>query len=518
MNAWSRCSGRSSTSVVAEPPVDGLAGLGRRSALALVGAGVSGVATIATLVVASRTLSGSGAGEFFVAISLFAIVQGICSLGAETGLQYFVPTMSQAPARRLIWIVSVAAAVCGAVAAIVVWLLAGPFGDLLGSGEATAGDTSHVVRTIAILLPFAGLYEVTMGSLRGACDQILVATVLDSILRPIAQVVGMLIAAALSAGSQGAVAAWAVPNAVAVVVAALLLTRVKLRNAADRTELVPLATFWRYTAPRSVARIAQTLTQRLDVLILAAVYPLEDAAIYGTVSRCMIAGVLIASVLRQTIQPQLRRLIVRGDRAAVKAMYGASTTWLVLVTWPVYLAMITHAPLVMSVFGPDYVRGAPALVLLCLAMLVASACGLVDVVLLMLGRSWLSTINVMIALGLNVVLNLLLAPAYGMIGSAIAWVVAIMATNLLPLVQTARVGLHPGGQPLATAMVLSVATIAVPLGIERVLVGTALVPFLVTATIALAISAAALVKWGDRVLLDRLISDLRRPLRATTRG
>jgi O-antigen/teichoic acid export membrane protein len=497
---------------VADQPDDGLTGLGRRSALALVGAGVSGVATIATLIIASRTLSGVGAGEFFVAISLFAVVQGVCSFGVETGLQYFVPTMAEPAARRLIWIVSAASTVSGLVVAAVVWVLAGPFGDLLGKGEATSGDTAHVVRTIAVLLPFAGLYEVVMGALR-ACDQVLISTVLDRIMRPIAQVVAMLVVASTSAGSQGVVLAWAVPNAAAVILAVLLLPRVRLRNAAQRTEHVSQARFWRYTAPRSVARIAQTLTQRLDVLILAAVYPLEDAAVYGTVSRCMIAGVFVASALRQTVQPQLRRLIVRGDRTAVKNMYGASTTWLLLVTWPVYLAMITHAPLVMSVFGADYVRGAPALVLLCLAMLVASACGLVDVVLLMLGRSWLSTLNVLIALVLNVVLNLVLAPAIGMIGSAIAWVVAILATNLLPLAQTAREGLHPGGPPLATAMVLSVSTIAAPLTLERIVFGSALTPFLIVSAIALVAYAVALRRFRHRVLLDRLVSDLRRPRR-----
>ena len=496
---------------------DGLTGLGRRSALALVGAGVSGVATIATLIIASRTLTGPGAGEFFVAISLFAIIQGICSFGAETGLQYFVPTMAAPAARRLIWIVSAASAAIGLVVAVVVWFLAGPFGDLLGKGEATGGDTASVIRWVAVVLPFAGLYEVTMGALR-SCDRVLVSTVIDRILRPLAQVVGMLVATAASAGSRGVVLAWALPNVVAVLCAVFLLTRLRLRNVAERTELVSQGVFWRYTAPRSVARIAQTLTQRLDVLILAAVYPLEEAAVYGTVSRCMIAGVFIASAVRQTVQPQLRRLIVHGDRAAVKNMYGASTTWLLIVTWPVYLAMITHAPLVMSAFGVDYVRGAPALVLLCLAMLVASACGLVDVVLLMLGRSWISTANVLVALVLNIALNLILAPMYGMIGSAIAWVVAILATNLLPLWQTTRDGLHPGGTPLSTAMVLSVSTVAAPLAIERILFGPTLTPFLVTSAIALALYAWTLHRFRDRVLLDRMVSDLRRPRRAMTSG
>ena len=67
----------------------------------------------------------------------------------------------------------------------------------------------------------------------------------------------------------------------------------------------------------------------------------------------MIAGVFVATAVQQMVQPRLRRLIVRGDSAAVKEMYGASTTWLVIATWPAYLAMAIFAPLVLRAFGRD---------------------------------------------------------------------------------------------------------------------------------------------------------------------
>lgn len=491
---------------------DGLKGLGRRSALALAGAGVSGVATIATMLIASRSLSSTGAGKFFVAISLFAIVQGLASFGAETSLQYFVPTLTRASAKRLIWQVCAIAAALGAIVGIIALLTADGFGDLLAKGESSGGGAADMVRAVALVLPFAGLYEVTMGALR-AGDQVLVGVVLDRIIRPIAQVVAMLATAIAGGGSNAAFYAWVVPNVGAVLIALLLLTRLNLRNVANRTEEITQRAFWGFTAPRAVARVAQTLTQRLDVIILAAVYPLEEAGIYGTVSRCMIAGVFISTAVRQVVQPQLRRLIVEGNHSAVKTMYGTTTTWLVLVTWPAYLAMITHAPLVMSAFGPSYVRGATALVLLCLAMLIASACGMVDVVLLMLGRSWLSTINVLVALVLNVALNLILAPKYGMEGSAVAWVVAILATNVVPLYQTSRVGLHPGGRALNTAMVAGLVCIALPLGVERAVVGTAFAPFAVTFVVALLVYVGVLYVQRQEMLLDRLVADLKMPRR-----
>lgn len=495
---------------------DGLRGVGRRSAIALVGAGVSGVATIATLLIASRSLSIVGAGEFFVAISLFAIVQGLCSFGAETGLQYFVPTTSPTSARHLIRVISSFSLAIGIVVSAIVWIGAEWFGELLAKGESSDASAASMVRAVALVLPAAGLYEVVFGALR-ACDLVFISITLDRIVRPLVQVGAMLAVALAGGGSRAAMFAWALPNVAACLVAAALLTRVNLRGA-QRDDEVTVRTFWVYTAPRAVARVAQTLTQRLDVIILAAVYPLEEAAIYGTVSRCMIAGVFIATAVRQAVQPQLRRLIVRGEHERVKEMYGVTTTWLVLVTWPAYIAMITHAPLVMSAFGSTYVRGADALVLLCSAMLIASACGLVDVVLLMLGRSWLSTFDTLAALAINIALNLVLAPQFGMIGSAIAWVVAIITTNLLPLWQTSRVGLHPGGVPLATVTTVATATVAVPLLLSRLAFGTGLAAFLPTMVLALALYAVALYVVRERVRLDSLIHDLRRPRRSMAAG
>jgi O-antigen/teichoic acid export membrane protein len=408
-------------------------------------------------------------------------------------------------------------AVLGLFFGVVVFVSADALGALLGDGGAATEGTTSVIRLTALLIPFAGVYEISMGALR-ACDQVVSSTLLDRIVRPMTQVGAMVVAAWLSWGAVGTVLAWALPNVVAVLVAAAMIGRTRLRHETERTDVVSGRRFWRYTGPRAVARIAQVLTQRLDVLILAAVYSIQEAAVYGTVSRLMIAGVFVATALRQTIQPQLRRLIILGEHDAVKRAYGASTTWLVLVTWPVYLAMITHAPLVMSLFGPDYVRGSDALMLLCSAMLVAFACGLVDVVLLMLGRSWLSTINVMIALVLNVALNLLLAPVYGMVGSAIAWVVAILAGNLIPLAQTARVGLHPGGIPLVTACVVATVTIGVPLAVESMLLGDGFGPFLVVLVASLCLYGAALYAFRKKLLLDQLVADIRRPRRVLVAG
>jgi O-antigen/teichoic acid export membrane protein len=494
---------------------DALAGASRRSALALGGASVSGLATILTVIIATRSLSDSGAGEYFVAIALFAIAQALSSLGAETGLQYFVPTMPTDSARRLIARIEIASGVIGTALAVLVFAGASGVATLLAGGDGATQATTDVIRMAALTLPFAGLYEVSMGALR-ACDEVVASSILDRVIRPIAQVAAMIGAAVAGWGPTGMYLAWVLPTLVTVIVAVIRLGLAELPSTGEHAMDVPRSVFWRYTGPRSVARVAQALTQRLDVLILAAVFSLQDAAVYAAASRCMIAGVFLATALKQTVQPQLRREIAFGDRATVKAVYGATTTWLVLATWPVYLAMITHASVVMGIFGPEYVTGAPVLSLLSGAMLVAIACGLVDVVLLMLGRSWLSLFNVLAALVVNVVLNLALAPHLGMIGSAIAWVAAILIGNVVPLLQTSRVGLHPGGRPLWTACAISVVAFGIPLMIERLFFGDELRPFLVALAASTVLYGALVHSFRRSLVLDHMRDSLR-PRRSVRR-
>jgi O-antigen/teichoic acid export membrane protein len=71
-------------------------------------------------------------------------------------------------------------------------------------------------------------------------------------------------------------------------------------------------------------------------------------------------------------------------------------------------------------------------------MLVATACGGVDAVLLMSGRSWLSLGNASITLAINVGLDLLLIPQYGILGAAIGHATSLALRNLLALYQINR--------------------------------------------------------------------------------
>jgi O-antigen/teichoic acid export membrane protein len=89
-------------------------------------------------------------------------------------------------------------------------------------------------------------------------------------------------------------------------------------------------------------------------------------------------------------------------------------------------------------------------------MLFSSGCGLVDLVLGMSGRTGWSLINSAVALTVNISVDLLLIPELGIRGAAIGWAVAILAANLLPILEIGSLlRIHPFGRATFLAAALT---------------------------------------------------------------
>ncbi|MGH3124341.1 MAG: lipopolysaccharide biosynthesis protein, partial [Streptosporangiaceae bacterium] len=220
--------------------------------------------------------------------------------------------------------------------------------------------------------------------------------------------------------------------------------------------------FWRFTGPRALANLAQITIQRIDIVLVAIMRGPVEAAIYTAATRFLVAGQFANSALSQAAQPRFAELFAVDDRRGANVVYRATTAWLIMLTWPLYLLAVIFGPEVLSIFGHSYRAGDMVMVILGLTMLVATACGQVDMVLITTGRSSWSLANGLTAVIVNVGLDVLLIPRYGITGAAIGWAAAIIVTNLVPLAQLAvSKRLHPFGRGTFIAAGLATASFAV---------------------------------------------------------
>jgi O-antigen/teichoic acid export membrane protein len=485
----------------------GLAGLARGGALSLGGSAVSAVSGILVVLVLTRALPQEVAGTFFALTSVFLIAATAARLGTGTGLVYAISRTralgepGRAGACLHVALTPVVAMSVGV--AMALFLCADGLAGLAGGSSGTA----DAVRVLAVLLPLTTVADSLVAATRGH-GTILPTVVLDRVARPVLQLGGVAVAAAT--GSVVAVtAAWALPWVVSALLGGWWLLRLLPRADESPDDGVrpvarrPWREFWSFTAPRAVTSVVQLALQRLDIVLLTVLAGPAEAAVYTAATRFLVVGQVANQALASVVEPQLGRLLAVADRPAATAVYRTATGWLVMICWPLYLLVATYAESMLRVFGAGYDAGITVVFVLVGTMLVASAVGVVDVVLLMGGRSSWNLGNSMTALVLNVVVDLVLIPPLGLLGAAIGWAVAILANNLLPLAQVWRsMGMHPFGVGTGTAAALALACFGLPPLITRLLWDGGPVSALGATVVGVVLFAAGCRRWRARLAID----------------
>lgn len=479
--------------------------LARRGTASVFGAGFSAVFGVLLVVVVTNGFSATVAGTLFAATATFLILQSIALLGTDTGLVKVLPTQlasgRAADVRRTLAVS--AAPVLGLAAALAAALhvLAPTLAPVL-VGSASAETMADMLRALALVLPVAALHDLALAGTRGL-GSMRPTVVVENIGRLGLQSLAVLVAWLAGAGPLLLALAWSLPYVAGLVVTALWLRRMLARSAPAAVAPRPWREigheFWSYTGPRAIARVTQTALKRSDIVLVAALASPADAALYTAATRFVVLGQLFVQAVQQALSPQLSGLFARGEDRAANSIFQAATLWSVLAAWPIYLVTASWAPVLMGVFGDGYEVAADVVVILSLTMLLATACGPVDSVLLMAGHSWLSLVNSTVTLVVNVGLNFLLIPLYGIRGAAIAWSVAIVVRNVLPLLQVHR---HLSMWPLSRRSAQTALGAAVCFGGPGVAAHVLGLPAAVEALLlALGLGAYAWGVWTRRRLL-----------------
>ena len=412
------------------------------SLLTTAGIVTTGVLGFVVVLIVTRGLGPMGAGIFFQSVGLFSILVSVADFGAVAGL---VRTVARYRAigrdgdvRGTVAVALWPIAVASVLAAVILVVGAPDIASLIGLPR-SQGSAS--LRILAAFLPLTALSSVTLAVTRGF-GRMLPFVALENLAKPGLRLLFIAIAIAAGLGTTVVLAAWVLPAALILVPAAIVagrLIRQRERGHLRTRSTRSLASeFWRFSAPRGLASIFQVAILWLDVVLVGALRSTEEAGIYAAVSRLISLGIFAIEGLRLTIAPQLSAALATHDRDKAQLLYRVGTWWLVAGSWPMYLTLAIFAPFVLLMFGPEFAQGAPALVIVSLAMLVGVGTGNVTVVLLMGGKSVWNLWNTAAALAVIVVLNMVLIPRLGMTGAAIAWAASLLVNNLVPLGQVWR--------------------------------------------------------------------------------
>lgn len=460
--------------------------LATRGTASVLGAGFSAVFGVLLVGIVTNGFSPTLAGTLFAATSAFLILEAVALLGTDTGLVRWLPAQlaagRAADVRRTLVVSAVP--VLGLSLGLTVALYAGaPVLAPHMVGTEAASTMTVMLRALALVLPVATLHALVLAATRGT-GTMRPTVVVENIGRHGFQALAVLVVFLAGGGAVALALAWSLPYVLGLAVAGGWLRVLVRRRATASGTPTPWATvareFWAYTAPRAIARIIQAGLKRSDIVLVAALASPADAALYTAATRFIVLGQLFIQSVQQALSPHLSSLFARGQNSAASSIFQAATHWSMIGAWPFYLVVAGFAPTLLGVFGDGYDAASDVVVILSLTMLVATACGPVDALLLMAGRSWLSLRNNAVALAVNLGLSVALIPVAGLRGAAVAHAVALVVRNLLPLVQVRR---HLAMWPLTRSALLVALGAVVCFGVVDIIAIAAGFPLAVEASV-----------------------------------
>lgn len=503
----------------ARPADAGLGGAARHGVANLLGVAVAAIAGFGLNIVVTRNWSKVEAGLFFTTTSAFMIAYAAARLGTGVGSVYFISRYralgQPGRIRASVLVGLVPVALLGTVLGVAGWWAAPQLVEL--TNAAPVEGAVPALRAVLLFVPVAALCDFALAACRGF-GKMRPLLLIERLGRTGLQLLGVGLAALLGLSAATALPlAWALPYLPAAVIALVWLFRLVRRaeratapetRVGVRDEIGP---YWRYTGPRALTSLGQMAVQRMDIVLLGSLRGLAEAATYTVATRFLALGQLSGQALSTAVQHRLAEHLVRDDRDAAGRLYQAATGWLILLAWPTYLLFAVFAEPMLAIFGPEYSAGRSVTVYLALTMLIATGCGMVDTVLNMAGRTTWTFYNSLAGTAVNLALNLLLIPSYGIMGAAVAWSAAILISNLVPLAQLHwAFRLHPFGRGSLTAAGLALACFGVPPLLARAVFGTDLL-------VLLAVAVAGLLAYAGLVWRARRVLELD-ALRALRRG
>ena len=245
-------------------------------------------------------------------------------------------------------------------------------------------------------------------------------------------IMGLLFLALLGTwgGIMGAVFAFVLAAVVIMIVGIYLwrrTARARIRTAQeefDRRLLVATS------LPLFVVMLMELVIRFSDTVIIGIFADTADVGIYTVAMRTAMLTTFVLAAVNSVVAPKLATLHHQGDTSALEAVTQNSAKLITVLAAPMLLVFVLAPGWVLQVFGDEFTGGAIALSILAAGQFVNVATGSVMQLLMMSGHERLVRNNWAAAAALNVALNLILVPRYGINGAAAATAFSVATANI----------------------------------------------------------------------------------------
>jgi O-antigen/teichoic acid export membrane protein len=187
----------------------------------------------------------------------------------------------------------------------------------------------------------------------------------------------------------------------------------------------------RASYPMALSAISYFLMQSTDVLFISAYDTFESVAYYSIAVKLATVTALALISVNIVIAPKIATIYNDKNFYQLKLILKKATRMNVVISLPIIIILLFFSEYVLSTFGSNYILAKNALWILLIAQFFNSITGPSALYLNMTGRQKKLNVILVISLLINVVLNIILVPDFGMLGAAISTTTSFVISKIL---------------------------------------------------------------------------------------
>lgn len=184
------------------------------------------------------------------------------------------------------------------------------------------------------------------------------------------------------------------------------------------------------SSPMLLATSFALIMQWTDIIMLGIFESETEVGIYSSAQR--IAGLtsLTLVAINAIAAPKFIEFYAKKDFKGLEKIAKQSTKIIFLTSAPLLLIFIFFSDLIMSFLGNEFIIGATVLIILSFGQFINSISGSVGYIMQMTDNQKIFQNVIIVASGLNILLNYFLIPKYGINGAAFASMITVVFLNI----------------------------------------------------------------------------------------
>ena len=201
------------------------------------------------------------------------------------------------------------------------------------------------------------------------------------------------------------------------------------------TPIFEVRSLLKFSIPMGFSIFLGNLTRQIDILMLGLFVSATDVGIYSIAVRIIILAEGVFQVFVPIFNTFVAELHDRKELSKLSNLLKVITRWNVTISFPVFLALLFFPGFFLHFFGLGFVQASSCLSILVIAHLFGSISGLPSSIIFMSGKSDITFKNNFAMLLLNIMLNYLLIPKYGILGAAIATGISLVLIAFIRIIE-----------------------------------------------------------------------------------